>query len=106
MRFIGELLNVLSATVNACEDFFSINGDYGYFYRTEPVAMSEPRTQEALRAIAKMFKALKLLQQRLTSLDNICKRTADAVSLSIFPVTVCFPLTQDTDPSSFGCRKQ
>jgi hypothetical protein len=81
MVILGQLLHVLSETVEAWEEFRSSDGDSGYFKDVGSNSWDQERVLSLLLEIKVKFDALKSVQRTLLSLKERCQKSADAVSM-------------------------
>lgn len=79
---LRHLLHVLTATINAWNEFTSENGDIAYFLCLVPTELNgqSQHAQNSLRAISDIFKDLDELQKELLFHQKSCLARAEAVS--------------------------
>lgn len=75
---LRRILRRLSKTSSACERFASANGDISYFIDEKRVGKaSQEHIRVALLAIKDLFEDLKDLQERLQSVEQLCRNSAN-----------------------------
>jgi hypothetical protein len=78
---LGQLREVLSATIKACDDFMSLNGDIGYFLVVESETLkSQEDMRSSILLISKTMETMKGLKVTLERLEESCHKSAQAVS--------------------------
>jgi hypothetical protein len=77
-----QLRDVLSEKVKAWEAFRSAGGDIGYFQDVGSSRKIRFQASQALERINQTFETLKVLEQKLESLDQRCQKLAGFVSHS------------------------